>query len=107
MIKQTEFDFFGGKRDVKRNYVYEYEKDSNGIVIRKENFFVPHTTEQSITKTDNQGNQKTTFYGFTAKEKKMMEIIFYNSKGERIKKIEYDRENKPQFIWTYDYEYYN
>lgn len=106
MSRQIEFDFFNRKRDEKRVYVYEYEKDKEGKVIKKETYFVPHHTKEIETKTDNQGNQKTTYYGFTAKTKTITETVFYNNKGERTKKIEYDSENKPEFIWTYDYEYY-
>jgi hypothetical protein len=106
IIQQVEFDFFGGQRDEKRVYVYEYERNEKGQVLKKETFFVPHHTKESVTKTDKQGNQKTTYYGFTAKTKTITETIYYNDKGERIKKIEYDRDDKPQFIWTYDYEYY-
>lgn len=106
MIRQIEFDFFGGERDEKRCYIYEYNKNEKGEVIKKETFFVPDHTQESVTKQDKQGNQKTTYYGFTAKTKTLMETVYYNDRGERTKKIEYDRENNPQFIWTYNYEYY-
>ena len=106
MIQQIEYGFFDGQREEKRAYVYEYEKNNAGQVIKKEVFFVPHHTQESVTKTDKQGNQRTTYYGFTAKTKTVTETIYYNDKGERTKKIEYDRDNKPSIIWTYDYEYY-
>lgn len=106
MIQQIEFDFFGGQRDEKRIHVYEYERNEKGKVIKRETYFIPHQTKESVTKTDKLGNQKTTYYGFTSKTKTITEIIYYNDKGERTKKIEYDRYNKPQFIWTYDYEYF-
>jgi hypothetical protein len=106
IIQQIEFNFFDGKRDEKRVYVYEYEKNKKGQVIKKETYFVPNYTKESIKKTDKQGNQKTTYYGLTAKTKTITETIYYNEKGERTKKIEYDRDDKPQFIWTYEYEYY-
>ncbi|MBN2728552.1 MAG: hypothetical protein JXR53_04945 [Bacteroidales bacterium] len=106
MIQQIEYDFFDGQREEKRAYIYEYEKNNAGQVIKKDVFFVPHHTQESVTKTDKQGNQRTTYYGFTASTKTIMETIYYNKKGERTKKIEYDRENKPSIIWTYDYEYY-
>lgn len=106
MIQQIEFDFFDGQRDEKRVYVYEYEKNAKGQIVKKETYFVPHHTKESVTKTDKQGNQKTTYYGFTANTKTITETIYYNDKGERTKKIEYDRDDKPQFIWTYEYEYY-
>ena len=106
MVQQIEFDFFAGQREEKRDYVYEYKKNNNGQVIKKEVFFVPHHTQESVTKTDKQGNQRITYYGFTAKTKTIMETIYYKNKGERTKKIEYDRDDKPLFIWTYDYEYY-
>lgn len=106
IIQQIDYGFFDGQREEKRAYVYEYEKNNGGQVIKKEVFFVPHHTLESVTKTDRQGNKRTTYYGFTAKEKKIVETIFYNEKGERSKKIEYDRDDKPQFIWTYYYEYY-
>lgn len=107
MNQQIEYDFFDDQRDVKRVYVYEYEKDDQGRVIKKESYFVPHTNKESVTKTDKQGNQRTTYYGFTAKDKTLMETVFYNEKGERIRKIEYDRDNRPQFISTYHYEYFD
>ncbi|MBK8874630.1 MAG: hypothetical protein IPN13_12180 [Bacteroidetes bacterium] len=88
----------------KRVYVYEYEKNNAGQVIKKK-FFCSHHTQESITKTDKQGNQRTTYYGFTAKTKTVTETIYYNDKCEQTKKIEYDRENRPSIIWTYDYEY--
>ncbi|MBK9733117.1 MAG: hypothetical protein IPO83_17835 [Chitinophagaceae bacterium] len=106
LIQQVEFDFFDGQRDMKRIYVYEYEKNETGQVLKMDAFFVPHHTNESVTRTDKQGNQKTTYYGFTAKAKTNTETIYYNDKGERTQKIEYDRDNKPQFIWTYDYAYY-
>lgn len=106
MVQQIEYDFFDGQREEKRVYVYEYEKNDAEQVIKEEVFFVPNHTQESVTKTDKQGNQRTTFYGFTAKTKTVMETIYYNCKGERTKKIEYDRDNKPLIIWTYDYEYY-
>lgn len=106
MIQQIEYDFFDGQREEKRAYVYEYEKNNAGQVIKKDVFFIPHHTQESVTKTDKQGNQRTTYYGFTASTKTVIETIYYNNKGERTKKIEYDRENKPSIIWTYDYEYY-
>ncbi len=83
-----------------------YEKNEAGQIIKKESYFVPTFTKESITKTDKHGNQKTTYNGFTAKTKTINETIYFNDKGERIKKIEYDRDDKPQFIWTYEYEYY-
>jgi hypothetical protein len=106
MVQQIEFDCLGGQRDERRIYVYEYEKNSKWQVIKKETFLVPHTAKESITKTDKFGNQKTSYYGFSAKEKTLTETVLYNTKGERTKKIEYDRDGKPQFISTYDYQYY-
>ena len=106
IIQQIEFDFFDGQRDEKRVYVYQYEKGDKGQVVKRETFFVPHHTTESVTKTDKQGNQKTSYYGFTAKSKTLTETIYYNDRGERMRKIEYDRDDKPQFIWTYDYAYY-
>jgi hypothetical protein len=106
MVQQIEFDCLGGQRDERRIYVYEYEKNNKGQVIKKETFLVPHTTKESITKTDKFGNQKISYYGFTTKEKALTETVLYNIKGERTKKIEYDSNGKPQFIRTYDYAYY-
>lgn len=106
MVQQIEYDFFDGQRNKKRVYVCEYEKNKKGQVIKKEIYFVPHHTKESITKTDKQGNPKTTYYGFTAKTKTIIATVYYNERGERTKKIEYDRDHKPQSIWTYEYEYY-
>lgn len=106
IIQQIEFDFFDDQREVKSVFVYEYERNEAGQVIKKDVFYVPQHTNERVTKTDKKGNQKTTYYGFTAKTTSITETIYYNDKGERTKKIEYDRDNKPKFIWTYDYEYY-
>jgi len=47
---------------------------------------VPHQTQESVAKTDKQGNQRTSYYGFTAKTKTVTETIYYNDKGELTKK---------------------
>jgi hypothetical protein len=106
LIQKIEYDFFDDKRDLKRIYAYIYARKENGKVWKMDSYFVPFTNEESVTKTDKKGNVKTTYYGFTAKEKSILETIYYNDKGERTQKVEYDREDKPEFIWTYDYEYY-
>jgi hypothetical protein len=107
MVMQIEYDYFDGKRDESRRYVYEYEKDTNGNLIKKNILFVQNPQEESNSKTDKEGNVKTTYYPSHTKNKSIMETIFYNAKGEMIKKIEYDRKDKPSFIRTYLYEYYN
>jgi hypothetical protein len=106
MIQQIEYDFFDGERQVRRIYVYEYEKNHRGQVTKKETYFVPSHESDEEVRTDKKGNQMITYYGFTAKEKTLTETIYLNEKGERMKKIEYDRKGNPEFIWTYDYEYY-
>ena len=106
MVQQVEFGFFNGEREEKRKYVYEYELTDSGEVRKKDAFFVPHHTQETVTKVDKKGNERTTYYGFTAQTKSITETIYYNDRGERTKKIEYDRENKPSTIWSYDYVYY-
>lgn len=106
MIQQVEFDFFGTTKYVKRVYVYEYEKNENGQVIKQETFFVPTTDKDKEVRTNEKGEQMVTYYGFTAKTKTLMETVHLNEKGERTKKETYDREGNVQFIWTYKYEYY-
>ncbi|MES2765823.1 MAG: hypothetical protein V4642_08145 [Bacteroidota bacterium] len=106
LIQHTEYDFFGGKKEKKNVYVYEYEMNENGQMIKRNAYFIPHTAKEPTNKTDNQGNQKTTYYPLHTKTKKITETIFYKDNGERVKKIEYDRRSQPQIISTYDYEYY-
>ncbi|MBX3163480.1 MAG: hypothetical protein KF900_03295 [Bacteroidetes bacterium] len=106
LMQQIEYGFFGGEKHIKRVYVYEYEKDQDNKVIKRETFFVPSHKSDVEIRTDKKGNQMTTYYGFTAKDKTLTETIYFNTKGERTKKIEYDRQGQPQFVWTYEYEYY-
>lgn len=106
LIQQIEYGFFDNQREEKTKHVYEYEKDNAGRVIKKQVFYVPHHTKEIVTKTDKEGNQMTTYYGFASKEKVNTETIYYNDTGEQIKKVKYDRQGIPSTIGTYEYEYY-
>ena len=106
MIQQVEFDFFGTTKYVKRVYVYEYEKNDKGQVIKQESFFVPTSEKEKEVRTNEKGEQMITYYGFTANTKTLTETVYFNEKDERIRKETYDRGGKVQFIWTYKYEYY-
>ncbi|MCB0855342.1 MAG: hypothetical protein KDD63_24130, partial [Bacteroidetes bacterium] len=106
MIQQVEFDFFGATKYVKRVYVYEYEKNDKGQVIKQETFFVPTTDQEKEVMTNEKGEQMIIYYGFAARTRTLTDTVFLNEKGERTRKETYDREGNVQFIWTYKYEYY-
>lgn len=106
LIQEIEYDFFGSEKFIKRQYVYEYEKDSFGKVIKQDKYFVPSSDKETEIKTNDKGEQMTIYRGYTAKMKSIIETLYFNQLGERVKMIEYDRDDKPQFIRTYEYEYY-
>ncbi len=104
LTQTIEYDFFGDTRDISRIYVYTYERTAEGY--RCDQFFNPHTTEEHVTRTNDQGETQVMYYGFNPKTSSLLESVFFNTAGERVKKIEYDRREKPQFIWTYEFKYY-
>jgi hypothetical protein len=105
LLMQTEYDYFDGQPQESQKYIFEYSKDTLSKELKVDMYFIPQTTENEITKTDRKGNQQTRLFTFTAKTKTLEETVVYNSKMERVRKIEYGRNGKPSFIWTYEYTY--
>jgi hypothetical protein len=106
VTQESEFRYFNGHRDDESRKIYEYVKDAQGRVLQKEAFYVPATGPEPTIEVNKQGTQKITYHGSATMEKKRIETVYYNQKGELIKTVEYDLDGKPQFIWTYEYEYY-
>lgn len=106
VVQESEFRYFNGHRDDEFRKVYEYVKDAQGRVLQKESFYVPIDGPEPTVEVDKQGTQKITYHGSTTMQKSRLETVYYNQKGELVKTVEYDLDGKPQFIWTYEYEYY-
>lgn len=105
LTQHSVFQFFASGHDDETHYLYEYARNAEGRIVRRDMFSVATAQRGMVIKSDGKDVQAVTYYGGRAQDKTLLEREFYNAKGEVVKTEEY-QDGKPEFIRTYVYTYY-
>ncbi len=87
-------------------YEYRYTKNENNIIVKREMFSVPRISIKKEILINEKGEQISKYFADPIADKVCFETIFFNEKGERLKKETYNEKGNVDFIYTYVYQYY-
>ncbi|HEX8286782.1 MAG TPA: hypothetical protein VF556_02235 [Pyrinomonadaceae bacterium] len=88
-----------------RKLAYDYGNDKNKIKVTYYNGSETHLSRSGLATYDSKGNQIEWIVFLKEKDILLRHTFHYDKKGNLTEKIDYDHDNKPQFVYKYVYKF--